>query len=61
MIKEVNQLVKNTKEFAVDSSRFLHKCTKPDKKGKDKICRIYENFQLLCIRICCYGSHWICY
>ena len=44
MIKEVNQLVKNTKEFAVDSSRFLHKCTKPDKKGKDKICRIYENF-----------------
>ena len=29
-MKEVNNTVSGVKDFAVDSARFLNKCTKPD-------------------------------
>ena len=34
--KKDTSVVGQVKEFAVDSQRFLDKCTKPDKEGKIK-------------------------
>jgi hypothetical protein len=62
MLKEVNNLVSNGKDFATDSVRFLNKCTKPDKKGRiSVICRVHEDRQFLRHRIRYHGSHWIRY
>ena len=33
LASQVTGFVDNSKDFAVDSVRFLNKCTKPDKKG----------------------------
>ncbi len=58
MLKEVNNLVSNGKDFATDSVRFLNKCTKPDKKGNVFILsRVPEDRQLLCHRLRHHGRH----
>ena len=42
LASQVTDFVDNSKDFAVDSVRFLNKCTKPDKKGNDFNLEFYK-------------------